>query len=164
MPGVLFYSGPSLATLHEKYAKRGRIDDEAPVTSSSNMIIDAPVHQVWTVISDVAGWPAWHAPITVLELTTVRPDVPFRWKIGRAAIRSTFAIVDPDRELTWTGRFLGFKAVDRHLVGPVGTDRTRVTMTESLAGPLLPLLYSSAKLRAGHERWLADLKKKIENH
>jgi hypothetical protein len=75
----------------------------------------------------------------------------------------TFAIVDPDHELTWSGRFLGFKAVDQHLVEPAGPDRTQVTMKESLAGPLLPLLYSLAKLRAGHERWLADLKKKIEN-
>jgi hypothetical protein len=36
-------------------------------------------------------------------------------------------------------------------------------MAESLAGPLLPLLYSPARLRAGHKQWLADLKKMIED-
>jgi hypothetical protein len=164
MPGKLFYSGPPLAVLHEEYAKKGIVDEAAPVKSSSTTVIDAPVHQVWEVLSDLANWPAWHSPITILELGAVRPDASFRWKIGGAPIRSTFAVVTPDRELSWTGRFLAFKAVDRHLLRPTGPGRTEVTMAESMAGPLLPLLYNTAKLRAGHERWLADLKQKAEDH
>jgi hypothetical protein len=39
-----------------------------------------------------------------------------------------------------------------------------VTMQESLAGPLLPLFYSSATLRSGHEEWLTALKTFIEDN
>jgi len=58
-------------------------------------------------------------------------------------MRSTFAVVTPRRELTWTGRFLGYKAVDQHLLEPAGNGRTTVTIRESLAGPLLPLFYTA---------------------
>jgi hypothetical protein len=72
-------------------------------------------------------------------------------------------VVDPYRELIWTGTFFGFKAVDRHLLEPIDGGRTRVTIQESLAGPLLPLFYSATRLRAGHEEWLGALKTFVEN-
>lgn len=163
MPGTLFYTGPSLHTLHEEYAKNSRIDAAAPLTVTSSIVIDAPPEQVWAVLSDVAGWPAWHPAMTVRRLDAVRPDATLRWKLGRVPIRSTFAVVSPPRELTWTGRFLGYKAVDQHVLAPTADGRTTATIRESLAGPLLPLLFSQAKLEAGHRRWLADLKARVEN-
>ena len=59
MLAKLFYTGPSLHTLHEEYAKQSRIDEAAQLTSESSVIIDAPVSQVWAVVSDAASWPAW---------------------------------------------------------------------------------------------------------
>ena len=115
----LFYTGPTLRTLHEEYAKRSRIGE-------------------------------------------VRPDAPLHWKLGRVAIRSMFAVVDPPHELTWTGRFLGYNAVDQHLLEPAGGNRTKVTVRESLAGPLLPRLYRQSALQAGHQQWLTDLKAAVE--
>jgi Polyketide cyclase / dehydrase and lipid transport len=73
MPAKLFYTGPSLGTLHEEYAKKSRIDEQAPLTSVASITIDAPGPAVWAVISDVAGWPAWYSEFTVLELGEVRP-------------------------------------------------------------------------------------------
>ena len=58
MPAKLFYTGPSLDTLHEEYAKKSRIDEQAPLISVASITIDAPGPAVWAVISDVAGWPA----------------------------------------------------------------------------------------------------------
>jgi hypothetical protein len=72
-------------------------------------------------------------------------------------------VVEPGRELTWTGRSaLVFKAIDRHVLEAVDGGRTRMIVEESLAGPLLPLVFSSARLRRGHERWLAALKAVVE--
>ncbi len=153
---------PSLSTLHEEYAKKSRIDEEAPVTSTASILIGAPPSRVWAVVADVARWPSWHAPVTVLSLGEVRPDAVMRWKLGGTTIRSTFAVVAPERELTWTGRVLGYKAVDQHLVEPAGDGHTEVTIRESLAGPLLPLLFSQARLHAQHQRWLTDLKTRVE--
>ena len=73
-------------------------------------------------------------------------------------MRSTFAVVNPGHELTWTGRFLSYKAVDQHLLEPAGNGRTTVTIRESLAGPLLPSCTARANCQAGHQRWLTALK------
>jgi hypothetical protein len=36
----------------------------------------------------------------VLELGGVRPGAPMRWKLGGLTVQSTFAVVNPGRELT----------------------------------------------------------------
>ncbi len=38
----LFYAGPPLQVLHEEYAKNGRIDQQAPVTTACEVNIRAP--------------------------------------------------------------------------------------------------------------------------
>jgi hypothetical protein len=164
MPSRLFYTGPSLPTLHEEYAKHSRIDEAAQLTSESSVLIEAPLPPVWALLSDVAQWPSWYPQMTVLSIGAVRPDAPLHWKRGRVAIRSTFAVVDPPHELTWTGRFFGYNAVGQHLLEPAGDNRTKVTIRESLTGPLLPVLYRESTLQAGHQQWLAALKAAAEHN
>ena len=84
----------------------------------------------------------------------VRPDARFTWVNGRAHLQSRFAVVDVGRELTWTGTSLGVKAVHRHVLEPRGDGTTRLFSEESMAGPLLVLFFSRAKLRAALEKWL----------
>ena len=48
----LLYSGPSFDRLHEEYAKKGRIDEEAPVKTAGEITINAPVEQVWALLID----------------------------------------------------------------------------------------------------------------
>lgn len=64
--------------------------------------------------------------------------------------------------MTWSGRFLGYKAVDQHLLEPAGNGGTTVTMRESLAGPLLPSFTGPSQLQASHQQWLTALKTAIE--
>lgn len=155
---ALFYSGPSLAVLHEEYAGRGRVDSRAQLTSSSSLVVNVPPDRVWTVMADLRTWSEWASGIRIVELGDVRPGAPFRWKLNGLPLRSRFAVVEHGRELTWTGTFLGcYKAVDRHVLEPLEDGHTRITVEESLAGPLLPLFYRERMLRANHERWLADL-------
>jgi len=91
----LFYTGPSLPTLHEEYAKHSRIDEAAQRTSEGSVLIEAPVPQVWALLSDVARWPSWYPQLTVLSIGAVRPDAPLHWKLGRVAVRSTSAGAQP---------------------------------------------------------------------
>lgn len=153
----LLYSGPSPEVLYREYAARGRVDRDAQLLSSSSRIIGHPVERVWEVLADLPAWPSWATGLKVTEFEGLRPGARFRWRLNGVAIRSRLAVVRPHRELTWTGAFLWFRAVDRHVLEPLGEDATRVTVEESLAGALLPLCYSAARLRANHERWLADL-------
>ncbi|GAA0401153.1 hypothetical protein Acor_38840 [Acrocarpospora corrugata] len=159
---ALLYRGPALEDLHTGYAMKGRIDERAPVTSSSTVVVDAPVTQVWKVLSDLRGWSAWYPEHQVLELGAMAPGESFRWRIGSLKITSRFAVVDPGRELTWSGVVFGYRAVDRHLLEPLDGGHTRVTMSESLAGLFASVLYGPDKLRQGHDRYLAALKAEVE--
>src|SRR4051812_6206966 len=113
MPTRLFYSGPSLTVLHDQYAVNGRIDPAAQLTNSSSIVVDACVERVWEVVGDLRNWPTWGPGFELLELADIAPGASFRWKLRGARIRSTFAVVEPERELSWTGTCFGFKAVDR---------------------------------------------------
>ena len=104
MLNSLFYSGPSLQTIHTAYAKQGRIDTSAAIQSQSEIIINAPVARIWQILADAPNWPAWMPRVKTVRLDSpVALDSTFIWKSGTSTIKSTFAIVEPEKELTWTG-------------------------------------------------------------
>jgi len=92
----------------------------------------------------------------------VTEDGRFTWTNGKTRIKSRFAVVDPGREITWTGVSSGFKVVHRHLLEATSDGGTRVRCEESMAGPLLVLFYSSAKMQADIKKWLTALKAAAE--
>jgi uncharacterized protein YndB with AHSA1/START domain len=159
----LLYRGPSIDVLHEQYAKQERIDLRAPVTAAYEVEIDAPLQRVWDLLGNPLAWPSFAPEVHDVHLDgPVAADTRFTWSNGRARMRSRFAVVDRGREITWTGVSSGAKAVHRHLLEAAGDTTTRVRSEESMAGPLLVLLYSSAKLQAGLEQWLTGLKAAAE--
>jgi uncharacterized protein YndB with AHSA1/START domain len=159
----LLYRGPSIEALHQQYAKRERIDRQAPVTAAYEVEIDAPVQRVWELLGDPMAWPRFAPEVHDVHLDgPVAVDTRFTWANGRSRMKSRFAVVDPGREITWTGVSAGARAVHRHLLEATGAGSTRVRCEESIAGPLLVLFYSSAKLQAGMETWLNGLKAAAE--
>ena len=159
----LLYRGPSIEVLHEQYAKREHIDTRAPVTAAYEVEIDAPVQQVWDLLANPPAWPSFAPEVHDVHLDgPVAPDTRFTWTNGRSRMKSRFAVVDRDQEITWTGVSSGFKAVHRHLLEATGPNSTRVRSEESMAGPFLPLVFGSAKLQAGMETWLNGLKTTAE--
>jgi len=109
----LLYAGPSIDILTEQYAERGRIDEAAPITLHFEIEIDARVDEVWGVLSDPTGWSAVLPAIHDVKIDSpVAAGVAFSWKNGRAPlIKSRFAVVDDQRELTWVGASMGAKVV-----------------------------------------------------
>lgn len=159
----LLYRGPSIEALHHQYAKQGCIDQRAPVTTTYEVHINAPVQRVWELLSNPMDWPGFAAGIHDVHLdAAVAPDTRFTWVNGRSRIKSRFAVVDPGREITWTGVSSGFKVVHRHLLAATSGGGTRVRCEESMAGPLLVLFYNSAKLQADIRTWLTALKTAAE--
>ena len=159
----LFYRAPSIDVLHEEYAKKGRIDARAPVGAAQEIRIEAPVGRVWELLVNVPAWGTRDRAVHDVHLdSTVAADAQFTRVNGHARIRSRFAVVDPGRELAWTGVSTGANAVDRHVLEATGGAATRVRSEESLAGPLLVLFYNSAKLQTGMEQWLTALKTAAE--
>ncbi len=159
----LFYSGPPLDVLHDEYAKAGRVDDKAPVLASAEIDIDAPIATVWRLLSDVAAWPAWNTDVREVTLdSAVTVDAAFHWKNGPSSIRSRFAVVTPEQELTWTGVSTGIRAVHRNTLAQQPGGPVRMRTEESMAAPLVGVLYPSSKLQRGLEQWLDLIKRTAE--
>ena len=80
-------------------------------------------------------------------------------------MKSRFAVVKPETELTWTGVSLGARAVHRHSLTPTSDDATLLRAEESISGPVLALFgFTSAKLQAGLDEWLGAIKSAAEVH
>jgi len=155
----LLYTGPGIEALHAQYAAQGRIDTKAPVTASREIVIAAPMATVWALLSDPRGWGRIDPAIHDVRLDgEVAPGTRFAWRNGRARITSRFAVVDPEREITWTGLSSGAKAVHRHLLAARDENHTHLMSEESMAGPLLPLFFGNAKLAATLDNWLTAIK------
>src|SRR5215203_4782546 len=117
----LFYSGPSIEVLHEEYARKGRIDEEARIKAFHEVRIEAPVERVWELLSDPPDWGTFDPDINDVHLDSgVKADARFTWRNGKARMKSRFAVVEGAREITWTGVAYGAKVVHRHVLGPTG--------------------------------------------
>jgi uncharacterized protein YndB with AHSA1/START domain len=159
----LFYRGPDLDVLHNEFAKQHRIDPQASVQARGEVIIEAPTAVVWSVLADVAHWPTWQPTVRDVVLDgqpTV--DAAFTWSNGRTRMKSRFAVVDHEKELTWTGTAAGGRAVHRVTVAPTPAGRCHVVSEESMAGFGLPLFFPSTKAQAALELLLAQLKSTSE--
>lgn len=159
----LFYQGPSSTALYSEYAMNGRIDERAAVRASGEISINAPIEQVWSVLIDLPSWPHFDPNYSDVQLeSTVSVGAKASFKIKGFPIRGRFAIVKPNQELTWVGKSLWTKAIDRHIVEAISSDATRLYIEESLSGIFVPLLFSSARLEKQHREWLSAMKTFIE--
>jgi hypothetical protein len=159
----LFHSGPSLEALHEEYAKKGRIDHRASVTAEYDVEIAASAAQVWEILARPANWHRALPAIHDVHLDSgVHADATFTWKNGSAKMKSRFAVVRPEAELTWTGTSMGFKAVHRHTLRPLDDSRTGLRIEESMSGPLLTLFFPPAKLHTAISSWAEGIKNAAE--
>lgn len=160
-----FYVGPPLSVLHDSYAKRGKVDTCAPIRATRSVLIEAAPPSVWSLLSDPAAWHRIDPNIRLVSIDgAVAPDTAFTWKNGSARIKSRFAVVSTEREITWTGVSFGAKAVHRHALEPLEGPATRLTSEESMSGLLLPMLFSAGKLQHTLDQWLAAIKKLAEQH
>ncbi|MBX3015400.1 MAG: SRPBCC family protein [Caldilineaceae bacterium] len=160
---AIFYRGPSRTALHTTYAKAGRIDEQAPITSASAIVVAASVDQVWALVSNLPAWPTITPAFRHVRLETeLVVDAYLRFTLNHFPIRARFAVVAPNRELTWTGSSLWFKAIDRIVLEALSARQTRLSIAESFAGLFAVPLMSRAQLQAQHEQWLQAFQRAAE--
>jgi hypothetical protein len=146
----------------DQLARRGSIQENAPVKASVETTINAAPEKVWGLLTDVKNWPTWHPGITKADISgPIQNGTAFTWTSG-AEIHSQIALVRPVQELAWTGTAFGAKAIHVWTLQRLTGERTLVKTTESMDGFLLTLFYSSKKLQESDQRWLNDLKAAAE--
>jgi hypothetical protein len=116
------------------------------------------------VLSAIDRWPSWNPDVKSVTLQgPVRPGSVFRWKSGPSSLTSTLQVVDPPREIAWTGTTMGIKAVHVFRFQANGGG-TLARSEESWEGLIASLLkgYSRRTLDKGIHSVLAHLKVEAE--
>ena len=140
------------------------INRSAPATAAGEKFIEATPETVFSTISELESWPDWVGDVKSIAVEgPVEPGTVFRWKAGGASLVSKLEVVDPPREIGWTGKTMGIKAV--HVFYFEARDGgTHARSEESFEGLLASLLkgYSRRTLERGIESMLSDLKTEAE--
>jgi len=137
----------------------------------TEILIDAPAEQVWSVLADLAAYPVWNPFITAAE-GRLEPGARLRLRIeppggSPVTFRPRLLAVLPGRQLRWLGRvgvpglFDGEHGFEIH---PEGEGRVRLEQWERFGGFLVPFLWRriAAPTRAGFEAMNAALKARAE--
>lgn len=139
------------------------IDRDAPATADGEVHIDAPPETVWSVMSDIESWPSWNPDVKQASLEgPLAPGSVFRWKASTSLV-SRLEVVDPPKEIAWTGTTLGIRAVHVYRFEPVD-GRTLARSAESWKGLIPTLLkgWSRKTLDKGIRDSLERLKAEAE--
>ncbi len=102
--------------------------------------IEAPVDQVWSVMSDVERWHEWTASIKSVKLLDSSGLVPG----GRARIRQPgfpaaiwrVVTIVPGRKFVWESVGPGLRSIGIHTVEPLANGRSRAILRLENHGPL----------------------------
>jgi uncharacterized protein YndB with AHSA1/START domain len=122
------------------------IDRNAPAAEGSARIA-APPATVWAVISDIAAWPTWNPEIRSVSFDgPLEPGSEFRWKSGPSSLVSLLEVVDPPREIGWTGTTMGIRAIHVFRFEPI-EGGTLARSEESWSGALPSLMKSFSRKR-----------------
>lgn len=137
----------------------------APVITRDQIVVDAPVEQVWEVQTDVQAWPLWQSDVEHVEADgPIAPGSVFRWRTSGLDITSTVVDVEPLRRLEWGGPANGITAVHVWTFEPTDAG-VLVSTEESWEGEPIEAAVQPMQdaLDASLAQWLANLKARAES-
>jgi uncharacterized protein YndB with AHSA1/START domain len=89
------------------------IKTDAPVVARAEAQVAADPQTVWSVLTDLEGWPRWNEKVRSLALSgPLAVGSTFRWKSGPGTIKSMLGEVDALHKIAWSGQTMGIKAID----------------------------------------------------
>ncbi len=143
-------------------AAKKKMIPNAPVEARCSVEVKASAADIWQKLTDVAGWPKWYPYLKNAKL----------YGSFEAGTRLTYggsfkhdlhlALVEQPRLAMIYGTLMGYTAITRWDIEPLGPTLTRVTFSESSDGFLIGLLYSKDKLALHLQAWLNRLKAELE--
>jgi hypothetical protein len=126
--------------------------------------VDAPVEEVWAVLTALESWPSWNPGVGSMEVRgSLAAGTEFRWVAGGMRIHSRIETIEAPRRIVWSGRTMGIRAVHLWELAPAGT-ATRVHTEEAFLGLIVRLFAGRMKreLEAALAQGLDALKTEAE--
>lgn len=136
------------------------INGKAPVKSTSQIEIDAPVNTVWKILTDIEHWSKWQKAVTQTVVHgEIKEGTQFDWKAGGLSFKSKIHTDVLHSKFGWTGTTFGASAIHNWSFEE-SNDRTIVRVEESLQGifPKLFRGYFQKNLDTGVKKNLEELK------
>jgi hypothetical protein len=156
-PNVVSGSSQSWERVYETYSREGLVDLDAPIQVAGEIAIAAPVKTVWSVLTDVAGWPTVRSDISDVEPTLASEGGSFAWSTAGIRLLSRFGRVAPPREISWTTTAQGLVMTHVYKLQALGAERTRLMCEEAMTAPAAPQI-GSDELRGRISSWLNGIK------
>ena len=140
------------------------INPNAPVISTGQIQINAPLSAVWETLTNINNWPAWQKNITETVVHgNIQEGTAFDWKAGGLSFKSKIHTSIPQSGFGWTGTTFGASAIHNWTFEARG-NTTIVKVQESLQG-VFPKLFRGSfqkNLNAGVVTSLKELKAAAE--
>jgi uncharacterized protein YndB with AHSA1/START domain len=88
------------------------IDENAPVISREEILVDAPLDTVWSLHTDISSWSEW---LPEIDASTLEGPLDvgtfFRWQTSGLSIESSIEEIEPLRRIVWSGSAQGIMAM-----------------------------------------------------
>lgn len=135
----------------------------------TSLLLDAPIADVWAVLSDVPGWAAWTSVMTrVRGEPRVGGRISFRIAIPglpTLPIDATYTVASPERGLAWRGGIPGVLVGVHAMALERAGDGTRVLHHERFTGLLaVPVIGPVGKrIQRAYQTFNDDLRRRVES-
>ena len=137
------------------------VNSKAKVYSVDSVQINADIHKVYSLISNINDWPGWFEGVTEVHLEgNVEEGKSFIWKAQGHKIKSKIHTVKPDCAFGWTGKMWWIKAVHNWYFKSLPNGGTEVIVKESFGG--LGSSFMKNSVRKDMRNDLVCLKKESE--
>jgi hypothetical protein len=131
-----------------------------------NTTIRASADQIWSLLTDAAGFPRWNSTVTSLE-GEIAEGHTLKLKVPTAperVFKPKVSNVEPGRSMMWSdGMAPMFKGVRTFTLTPNADGSTEFFMKEEFSGLMLPMIKGSLPDFAPvFEAYASDLKRTAE--
>jgi uncharacterized protein YndB with AHSA1/START domain len=80
------------------------INEDAPVITRDEIVINAPIETIWSIQTNINGWPSWQPDVGGAEADSpLEVGSVLRWQTAGLDITSTVEEFDAPRRIVWGG-------------------------------------------------------------
>lgn len=143
----------------EQLASEQEVNHKADVVINSDRIIDAPVHVVWDVMSDIDNWPLWNPSVFEMEKRDIEAvsGNSFEWVYNDHNFDSTIGVASSPNVLSYSSLSDGHGIVSVWKFDAWNKNSTLVTVKQSVGGFFIAVFYDKDELKMLTEEWLEHL-------